>query len=262
MRGWLLPPHPLLRRSAPSASTATTRSGSPRPPSTSPRRRCAPCWPTSSNPSSSTRPPARDRARQPGALRLRRQGLHALPRSRPPSRPPVIALAHRRRERVARRRAGAARRIPSSCWPAPKAAVGPPCATVGLPVLPGDEGRSLPPGNPRWPARASGTSCRPRRRRRRGGCCLPTSGCCGATTSTRSGSPWSATRWAPRLPSRCSSLGGWAAHIPHDATWALEHPDDEDQVRAAPRFRSLESLADVPALLDELLSAGDDSRAR
>ena len=57
-------------------------------------------------------------------------------------------------------------------------------------------------------------------------------------------------------------LGGWAAHIPHELTWALEHPDDEDQVRAAPRFRSLESLADVPALLDELLSAGDDSRAR
>jgi putative hydrolase of the HAD superfamily len=51
-------------------------------------------------------------------------------------------------------------------------------------------------------------------------------------------------------------LGGWAAHVPHELTWALEHPDDEDVVRAAPRFRSLGSLADVPALVDELASAG------
>jgi putative hydrolase of the HAD superfamily len=48
-------------------------------------------------------------------------------------------------------------------------------------------------------------------------------------------------------------LGGWAAHVPHELTWALEHPDDEDVVRAAPRFRALGSLTDVPGLLDELL---------
>lgn len=50
-------------------------------------------------------------------------------------------------------------------------------------------------------------------------------------------------------------LGGWAAYVPHELTWALEHPDDEDQLRAASRFRSLEGLAQVPALIDELRGA-------
>ena len=47
-------------------------------------------------------------------------------------------------------------------------------------------------------------------------------------------------------------LGGWAVHVPHALTWALEAADDEREVRASPRFRELPSLEDVPALLAEL----------
>ncbi len=44
-------------------------------------------------------------------------------------------------------------------------------------------------------------------------------------------------------------LGGWAVHVPHELTWALEHHDDEDAVRAHQRFREAASLVEVPALL-------------
>ena len=47
-------------------------------------------------------------------------------------------------------------------------------------------------------------------------------------------------------------LGGWAVHVPHELTWALEHPDDEDAIRAAPRFRACASLVEVPKVLAEL----------
>ena len=48
------------------------------------------------------------------------------------------------------------------------------------------------------------------------------------------------------------SLGGHAAFVPHPLTWALEHPDDEVEIRASPRFREVASLEELPALLEEL----------
>ena len=45
------------------------------------------------------------------------------------------------------------------------------------------------------------------------------------------------------------ALGGRAAFVPHPLTWALEHPDDEEQIRAAPGFVEISSLAEVAALL-------------
>jgi putative hydrolase of the HAD superfamily len=47
-------------------------------------------------------------------------------------------------------------------------------------------------------------------------------------------------------------LGGWAVHIPHELTWALEKPEDEELVRAAPRFRECTSLVEIPTVLETL----------
>jgi putative hydrolase of the HAD superfamily len=47
-------------------------------------------------------------------------------------------------------------------------------------------------------------------------------------------------------------LGGWAVHVPHELTWALEHPDEEGSIRAHPRFREVGSLVDLPPLLADL----------
>jgi len=47
-------------------------------------------------------------------------------------------------------------------------------------------------------------------------------------------------------------LGGWAVHVPHELTWALEHPDDVEAVRGHPRFRHCDALTEVPALLAAL----------
>jgi putative hydrolase of the HAD superfamily len=52
-------------------------------------------------------------------------------------------------------------------------------------------------------------------------------------------------------------LGGWAVHVPHELTWALEAAADEQEVRRNARFREVPSLEDVPALLAEL---GDPRR--
>jgi putative hydrolase of the HAD superfamily len=47
------------------------------------------------------------------------------------------------------------------------------------------------------------------------------------------------------------ALGGRAALVPHELTWALEHPDDEAAVRATPGLVELAGLADlVPWLRD------------
>jgi putative hydrolase of the HAD superfamily len=51
------------------------------------------------------------------------------------------------------------------------------------------------------------------------------------------------------------ALGGWAVHVPHELTWALESPDDEAEVRSNARFREAATLAEVPALLGELAEA-------
>ena len=55
-------------------------------------------------------------------------------------------------------------------------------------------------------------------------------------------------------------VGGWGVHIPHELTWAMEHPEDEDTIRAHPRFRALAHLANLDELLDALL-ADIDARA-
>jgi putative hydrolase of the HAD superfamily len=47
-------------------------------------------------------------------------------------------------------------------------------------------------------------------------------------------------------------LGGWAVHVPHELTWALEHHDDEASLRGHARFREATSLVEVPALLEHL----------
>jgi putative hydrolase of the HAD superfamily len=47
-------------------------------------------------------------------------------------------------------------------------------------------------------------------------------------------------------------LGGWAVHVPHELTWALEAADDEAGVRTHPRFREVGSLEEVPGLLEQL----------
>ena len=44
-------------------------------------------------------------------------------------------------------------------------------------------------------------------------------------------------------------VGGWAVHVPYHVTWEHELVDDEAPVRGHPRFRHLDSLADLPTLL-------------
>jgi putative hydrolase of the HAD superfamily len=46
-------------------------------------------------------------------------------------------------------------------------------------------------------------------------------------------------------------VGGWAVHVPYDVTWAHELVDDEDAMREHQRFRHLDSLAGLPAVLAE-----------
>ena len=41
------------------------------------------------------------------------------------------------------------------------------------------------------------------------------------------------------------ALGGEAVFVPHELTWALEHPDDEAAVRATPGLVELAGLADL-----------------
>ncbi|MBM3660720.1 MAG: HAD family hydrolase [Actinobacteria bacterium] len=45
-------------------------------------------------------------------------------------------------------------------------------------------------------------------------------------------------------------LGGWGVHVPHEYAWELEAHDDEDAVRAHPRFRSCPDLTTLVRVLD------------
>ena len=49
------------------------------------------------------------------------------------------------------------------------------------------------------------------------------------------------------------ALGGWGVHVPHDLTWALEHDTAPEH---APRFRMIDDLGQLPALLDRIEAAG------
>ncbi len=43
--------------------------------------------------------------------------------------------------------------------------------------------------------------------------------------------------------------GGWAAHVPHELTWGLEHADTP---RPSPRFHELADLGELPPLVEKL----------
>lgn len=45
------------------------------------------------------------------------------------------------------------------------------------------------------------------------------------------------------------AAGAWAAHVPHELTWALEHADEPE---AAPRFRKLADLGGLVDLVREI----------
>jgi putative hydrolase of the HAD superfamily len=47
-------------------------------------------------------------------------------------------------------------------------------------------------------------------------------------------------------------LGGWAVHVPHELTWALERHDDEAAFERHPRFRRVHDLRAVVAVLDAI----------
>jgi putative hydrolase of the HAD superfamily len=49
-------------------------------------------------------------------------------------------------------------------------------------------------------------------------------------------------------------IGGWAAHVPYHLIWRHELVDDDAAVRRHPRFRHLESLAGLPAVLADIES--------
>jgi putative hydrolase of the HAD superfamily len=47
-------------------------------------------------------------------------------------------------------------------------------------------------------------------------------------------------------------LGGWAVHVPHELTWALERHDDEEELARHPRYRRVDGLSGVAAVLAEI----------
>ncbi len=51
------------------------------------------------------------------------------------------------------------------------------------------------------------------------------------------------------------AAGGWGIHVPHDLTWEIEAAEVPS---GHPRFRTIASLEDLPALLDEIEAGGRD----
>ncbi|AZO48998.1 MAG: HAD family hydrolase [Mesorhizobium sp.] len=47
--------------------------------------------------------------------------------------------------------------------------------------------------------------------------------------------------------------GGWGVHVPHELTWVLEHVEPP---RAAPRFRQIADLGELPRLIESIVSSG------
>ena len=45
------------------------------------------------------------------------------------------------------------------------------------------------------------------------------------------------------------AAGSWGVHVPHELTWALEHEEAPEQ---NPRFRRIESLGKLPALIGQM----------
>ena len=47
--------------------------------------------------------------------------------------------------------------------------------------------------------------------------------------------------------------GGWGIYVPHELTWAAEHAEAPV---AAPRFRQIADLSELPALIESIATAG------
>lgn len=47
--------------------------------------------------------------------------------------------------------------------------------------------------------------------------------------------------------------GGWGIHVPHELTWAVEHAEAPV---AAPRFREIANLGELPGLVEAIAKAG------
>ncbi|TGS64926.1 HAD family hydrolase [Mesorhizobium sp. M3A.F.Ca.ET.174.01.1.1] len=47
--------------------------------------------------------------------------------------------------------------------------------------------------------------------------------------------------------------GGWGIHVPHELTWAIEHAEPPV---AAPRFRQITDLGELPALIESIAKTG------
>ncbi|MDX8492413.1 HAD family hydrolase [Mesorhizobium sp. VK22B] len=47
--------------------------------------------------------------------------------------------------------------------------------------------------------------------------------------------------------------GGWGIHVPHELTWAVEHAEAPD---AAPRFRRIADLGELPTLVEAIARTG------
>ncbi|AZO09654.1 HAD family hydrolase [Mesorhizobium sp. M3A.F.Ca.ET.080.04.2.1] len=47
--------------------------------------------------------------------------------------------------------------------------------------------------------------------------------------------------------------GGWGIHVPHELTWAVEHAEPPV---AAPRFRQITDLGELPALIESIAKTG------
>ena len=47
--------------------------------------------------------------------------------------------------------------------------------------------------------------------------------------------------------------GGWGVHVPHELTWEIEHAEAPV---AAPRFRRISDLGELPALIESIAKAG------
>lgn len=47
--------------------------------------------------------------------------------------------------------------------------------------------------------------------------------------------------------------GGWGVHVPHELTWEIEHAEAP---LAAPRFRRIADLGELPALIESIAKAG------
>ncbi|TIQ38070.1 MAG: HAD family hydrolase [Mesorhizobium sp.] len=47
--------------------------------------------------------------------------------------------------------------------------------------------------------------------------------------------------------------GGWGIHVPHELTWAVEHAEAPI---AAPRFREIANLGELPGLVEAIAKAG------